>query len=117
MMNNDVSDGKLAMCPWLPISVRLLFAGLEYGHILLAFFLAVQDVFSFPNCCCNFEFDGKMHLSPVVGPRRRPRGRRQGARTWTSLAARRRGTPTRRGRGGGRERASTASSVPAIKSE
>jgi len=71
MMNNDVSDGKLAMFPWLPIAVRLLFAGLEYGHILLAIFLAVhQDVFSFPNCYCNFEFDGKMHLSPVVGPRR-----------------------------------------------
>jgi hypothetical protein len=29
MMNNDVSDGKLAMFPWLPIAVRLLFAGLS----------------------------------------------------------------------------------------
>jgi hypothetical protein len=28
---------------------------LEYGHFfLLAFALAVQDVFSFPNCYCNF---------------------------------------------------------------
>lgn len=29
---------------------------LEYGHffLLLAFALAMQDVFSFPNCYCNF---------------------------------------------------------------